>query len=153
MSPNTSSDLEQPTSSGRGSARKREALELFRGLPRHYDLLSAALSFGQDPRWRRALVSAVAPASGERVLDVLQVADDECDTHLKDEFARLHGRSQRPRRFHQAASHSLAAFRPILSVSGWSSRSWRRAIHAVFRMSGIVAPGSGSPFRSGDTSC
>jgi demethylmenaquinone methyltransferase / 2-methoxy-6-polyprenyl-1,4-benzoquinol methylase len=70
MSPNTSSDLEQPTSSGRGSARKREALELFRGLPRHYDLLSAALSFGQDPRWRRALVSAVAPVSGERVLDV-----------------------------------------------------------------------------------
>src|SRR5271165_3181432 len=70
MSPNTSSDLEQPTSNGRGSARKREALELFRGLPRHYDLLSAALSFGQDPRWRRALVSAVAPAAGERVLDV-----------------------------------------------------------------------------------
>ncbi len=50
--------------------RKRDALELFRGLPRHYDLLSAALSFGQDPRWRRALVSAVAPAAGERVLDV-----------------------------------------------------------------------------------
>jgi demethylmenaquinone methyltransferase / 2-methoxy-6-polyprenyl-1,4-benzoquinol methylase len=70
MSPNTPSDLEQPTSASRGSARKREALELFRGLPRHYDLLSAALSFGQDPRWRGALVSAVAPASGERVLDV-----------------------------------------------------------------------------------
>ena len=50
--------------------RKREALELFRGLPRHYDLLSAALSFGQDPRWRRSLVDAVAPADGERVLDV-----------------------------------------------------------------------------------
>ncbi|MCW3024935.1 MAG: methyltransferase protein, partial [Solirubrobacterales bacterium] len=52
------------------SASKREALELFRGLPRHYDALSAALSFWQDPRWRRALVSAVAPRSGERVLDV-----------------------------------------------------------------------------------
>jgi demethylmenaquinone methyltransferase / 2-methoxy-6-polyprenyl-1,4-benzoquinol methylase len=52
------------------TAVKRQALELFRGLPRRYDLLSAALSFGQDPRWRRALVAAVAPASGMRVLDV-----------------------------------------------------------------------------------
>jgi len=49
---------------------KREALELFRGLPRRYDALSAALSFWQDPRWRRALVSAVAPRAGDRVLDV-----------------------------------------------------------------------------------
>lgn len=52
------------------SPRKREALALFRGLPRRYDALSAALSFWQDPRWRRALVSAVAPAPGDRVLDV-----------------------------------------------------------------------------------
>jgi demethylmenaquinone methyltransferase / 2-methoxy-6-polyprenyl-1,4-benzoquinol methylase len=49
---------------------KREALELFRGLPGRYDLLSATLSFGQDPRWRRALVRAVAPEPGDRVLDV-----------------------------------------------------------------------------------
>lgn len=53
-----------------GSPRKREAIELFRELPRHYDLLSSALSFGQDPRWRRALVRALAPAPGARVLDV-----------------------------------------------------------------------------------
>jgi demethylmenaquinone methyltransferase/2-methoxy-6-polyprenyl-1,4-benzoquinol methylase len=52
------------------AALKREALELFRGLPRRYDALSAALSFWQDPRWRRALVSAVAPRAGDRVLDV-----------------------------------------------------------------------------------
>jgi demethylmenaquinone methyltransferase / 2-methoxy-6-polyprenyl-1,4-benzoquinol methylase len=52
------------------SPRKREALELFSGLPRRYDELSAALSFWQDPRWRRALVSAVAPRAGQRVLDV-----------------------------------------------------------------------------------
>jgi demethylmenaquinone methyltransferase/2-methoxy-6-polyprenyl-1,4-benzoquinol methylase len=54
----------------RDSPRKREALELFSGLPRRYDALSAALSFWQDPRWRRALVSAAAPAPGERILDV-----------------------------------------------------------------------------------
>jgi demethylmenaquinone methyltransferase/2-methoxy-6-polyprenyl-1,4-benzoquinol methylase len=59
-----------PAAGGRPTARKREALELFRGLPRRYDLLSSALSFGQDPRWRRALVDEVAPATGQRVLDV-----------------------------------------------------------------------------------
>ena len=52
------------------TARKREALELFSGLPRHYDALSAALSFWQDPRWRRALVSALEPEAGERIVDV-----------------------------------------------------------------------------------
>ena len=43
---------------------------MFRGLPRRYDQLSAALSFYQDPRWRRALVDAIAPADGQRILDV-----------------------------------------------------------------------------------
>jgi demethylmenaquinone methyltransferase/2-methoxy-6-polyprenyl-1,4-benzoquinol methylase len=70
MSPNPSSGADDAASSGLRSPRKREALELFRGLPRRYDFLSAALSFGQDPRWRRALVDAVAPAPGARVLDV-----------------------------------------------------------------------------------
>jgi demethylmenaquinone methyltransferase/2-methoxy-6-polyprenyl-1,4-benzoquinol methylase len=55
---------------GATSPRKREALELFSGLPRRYDALSAALSLWQDPRWRRALVSAVDPQAGDRVLDV-----------------------------------------------------------------------------------
>jgi demethylmenaquinone methyltransferase / 2-methoxy-6-polyprenyl-1,4-benzoquinol methylase len=53
-----------------GSERKRSALALFAGLERHYDLLSALLSFGQDPRWRRAMVAAVAARPTERVLDV-----------------------------------------------------------------------------------
>jgi len=52
------------------TARKREALELFAPLPRHYDRVAAGLSFGQDPRWRRAMVDAVAARPGERVLDV-----------------------------------------------------------------------------------
>jgi len=54
----------------RRSAGKRQALELFRGLPARYDALSAALSFWQDPRWRRALVDAIAPQPEDRVLDV-----------------------------------------------------------------------------------
>jgi demethylmenaquinone methyltransferase/2-methoxy-6-polyprenyl-1,4-benzoquinol methylase len=32
--------------------------------------MGAVLSFGQDPRWRRALVDAVDPRPGQRVLDV-----------------------------------------------------------------------------------
>jgi demethylmenaquinone methyltransferase/2-methoxy-6-polyprenyl-1,4-benzoquinol methylase len=52
------------------SVRKRHALELFAGLPRHYDRVAAALSFGQDPRWRRALVDAIDARRDERVLDV-----------------------------------------------------------------------------------
>jgi demethylmenaquinone methyltransferase/2-methoxy-6-polyprenyl-1,4-benzoquinol methylase len=70
MSSSASSGVDGVASSDGASPRKREALELFRGLPRRYDALSAALSFWQDPRWRRALVSAVAPTAGERVLDV-----------------------------------------------------------------------------------
>jgi demethylmenaquinone methyltransferase/2-methoxy-6-polyprenyl-1,4-benzoquinol methylase len=43
---------------------------LFAGLPRRYDALSALLSFGQDPRWRRAMVAAVEASPQDRVLDV-----------------------------------------------------------------------------------
>jgi demethylmenaquinone methyltransferase/2-methoxy-6-polyprenyl-1,4-benzoquinol methylase len=50
--------------------RKRHALALFAGLPRHYDRVGAALSFGQDPRWRRAMVDAVGADAQDRVLDV-----------------------------------------------------------------------------------
>jgi demethylmenaquinone methyltransferase/2-methoxy-6-polyprenyl-1,4-benzoquinol methylase len=50
--------------------RKREALALFAPLPRHYDRVAAVLSFGQDPRWRGAMVGAVGAAAGDRLLDV-----------------------------------------------------------------------------------
>jgi demethylmenaquinone methyltransferase/2-methoxy-6-polyprenyl-1,4-benzoquinol methylase len=52
------------------SPRKRHAVELFRGLPDRYNRIGAAMSFGQDPRWRRALVDAIDPAPGMRILDV-----------------------------------------------------------------------------------
>jgi demethylmenaquinone methyltransferase / 2-methoxy-6-polyprenyl-1,4-benzoquinol methylase len=59
-----------PAPTDDASPTKRHALQLFQSLPSRYDQLSAALSFYQDPRWRRALVDAVAPAAGERILDV-----------------------------------------------------------------------------------
>jgi demethylmenaquinone methyltransferase / 2-methoxy-6-polyprenyl-1,4-benzoquinol methylase len=52
------------------SPRKRHALELFAGLPGQYGRMGAVMSFGQDPRWRRAMVAAVDPRPGQRVLDV-----------------------------------------------------------------------------------
>jgi demethylmenaquinone methyltransferase/2-methoxy-6-polyprenyl-1,4-benzoquinol methylase len=52
------------------SPRKHHAVQLFSGLPAHYDAVGAAMSFGQDPRWRRALVDAIDPHPGMRILDV-----------------------------------------------------------------------------------
>ena len=52
------------------SPRKQHALELFSGLPDRYDRMGAVLSFGQDPRWRCALVASVEASPDDRVLDV-----------------------------------------------------------------------------------
>ncbi len=52
------------------SPRKQHALELFEELPSRYDEMGAALSFFQDPRWRRAMVAAVEARPDQRVLDV-----------------------------------------------------------------------------------
>jgi demethylmenaquinone methyltransferase / 2-methoxy-6-polyprenyl-1,4-benzoquinol methylase len=50
--------------------RKRHALSLFSDLPSQYGRMGAVMSFGQDPRWRRALVEAIDPRPTQRVLDV-----------------------------------------------------------------------------------
>ena len=50
--------------------RKSHAIDLFAGLPERYDLLASLLSFGQDPRWRRAMVGKVRAGPQDRVLDV-----------------------------------------------------------------------------------
>jgi demethylmenaquinone methyltransferase/2-methoxy-6-polyprenyl-1,4-benzoquinol methylase len=47
-----------------------DAQRIFTGIARTYDRVAAVLSFGQDPRWRRALVLAVAAAPDDRILDV-----------------------------------------------------------------------------------
>jgi demethylmenaquinone methyltransferase / 2-methoxy-6-polyprenyl-1,4-benzoquinol methylase len=52
------------------SARTRHARALFAPLGPTYDRTSAILSLGQDPRWRRFLVSRVAAGPGDSVLDV-----------------------------------------------------------------------------------
>jgi demethylmenaquinone methyltransferase/2-methoxy-6-polyprenyl-1,4-benzoquinol methylase len=46
------------------------ARSLFAPLPARYDLLAEVLSFGQDRRWRRAMVDRVAGSTPQLVLDV-----------------------------------------------------------------------------------
>jgi demethylmenaquinone methyltransferase/2-methoxy-6-polyprenyl-1,4-benzoquinol methylase len=51
-------------------SRQEHARELFAPLGPTYDRVGALLSFGQDPLWRRFLVSRLPRGRGERVLDV-----------------------------------------------------------------------------------
>lgn len=51
------------------SERQEHARRLFAPLGGDYDRVGAVLSFGQDPRWRRAMVARV-PNDGGSVLDV-----------------------------------------------------------------------------------
>ena len=52
------------------SARTERALELFAPLGPTYDRYARLLSLGQDPRWRRFLVSRVEAGTGDCALDV-----------------------------------------------------------------------------------
>lgn len=47
-----------------------DAGRIFTGIASSYDRVASVLSFGQDPRWRRALVDAVDARPTDRVLDV-----------------------------------------------------------------------------------
>jgi demethylmenaquinone methyltransferase/2-methoxy-6-polyprenyl-1,4-benzoquinol methylase len=50
--------------------RNKFAQRLFADLPRRYDRLAEWLSFGQNARWRAAMVDRIVPGSPRRVLDV-----------------------------------------------------------------------------------
>lgn len=52
------------------TGRNQVARRIFAGLPDRYDRLAEVLSFGQNGRWRRALVDAVAEGHPTSVLDV-----------------------------------------------------------------------------------
>jgi demethylmenaquinone methyltransferase / 2-methoxy-6-polyprenyl-1,4-benzoquinol methylase len=47
-----------------------EVAAMFDAVARRYDLTNDVLSLGQDRRWRTAVVEAVDPRAGERVLDL-----------------------------------------------------------------------------------
>jgi len=50
--------------------RNRFAQRLFAPLPERYDQLAEVLSFGQNGRWRRAMISQITPPPAGSVLDV-----------------------------------------------------------------------------------
>lgn len=52
------------------SAENAFAADLFGGLPKRYDLLAEVLSFGQNGRWRRELVTQIALSDPKTILDV-----------------------------------------------------------------------------------
>jgi demethylmenaquinone methyltransferase/2-methoxy-6-polyprenyl-1,4-benzoquinol methylase len=52
------------------SPRREHAQALFAPLGPTYDRYATVLSFGQDPRWRRFLVSRIEAGESDRVLDV-----------------------------------------------------------------------------------
>lgn len=62
--------ISMATAPGRDSAGNDTARQVFTGLPQRYDRLAWLLSFGQDRRWRRAVVETLADTSPRRVLDV-----------------------------------------------------------------------------------
>lgn len=43
---------------------------MFDGVAKRYDITNDVLSLGQDRRWRTAVVDAIAPRPGERILDL-----------------------------------------------------------------------------------
>ena len=50
--------------------RAGHAHTLFAGIAAEYGWMGAVLSFGQDERWRRAMVASLAPQPGQLILDV-----------------------------------------------------------------------------------
>jgi demethylmenaquinone methyltransferase / 2-methoxy-6-polyprenyl-1,4-benzoquinol methylase len=52
------------------TTRTRHAQALFEGIAPEYEWMGGVLSFGQDPRWRRFLVSRIDAPRGASVLDV-----------------------------------------------------------------------------------
>lgn len=93
---------------------KEKALRLFEGLPRRYDSASAVFSFGQDPRWRRTMVSQVAAGPLDQVLDVATGTGMVATALVRRYGCRVVGLDQSPEMLGQAeaklrASPELAA--------------------------------------------
>jgi demethylmenaquinone methyltransferase / 2-methoxy-6-polyprenyl-1,4-benzoquinol methylase len=59
-----------PAPESASAERNHFAQHLFAPLPSRYDRLAELLSFGQNGRWRRAMIGQIAPGAGRAVLDV-----------------------------------------------------------------------------------
>jgi len=89
--------------------RKAQALALFAGLPRRYDAAGAALSFGQDPRWRKAMIARIGAKPEDRVLDVATGTGMVAETLVRNYACRVVGLDQSPEMLAQATARLRAS--------------------------------------------
>jgi demethylmenaquinone methyltransferase/2-methoxy-6-polyprenyl-1,4-benzoquinol methylase len=78
------------------------ARNLFAGIAPEYDRMGRIMSFGQDGRWRRFLVSRIAPPEGGRVLDVATGTGLVARETARRSAARIVGIDQSPDMLHGA---------------------------------------------------
>jgi demethylmenaquinone methyltransferase / 2-methoxy-6-polyprenyl-1,4-benzoquinol methylase len=87
------------------SARTHRALELFAPLGPSYEHYARVLSLGQDPRWRRFLVSRVNAGPGDRVLDVATGTGAVAAELLRQKRCTVVGVDQSPEMLAVAREH------------------------------------------------
>jgi demethylmenaquinone methyltransferase/2-methoxy-6-polyprenyl-1,4-benzoquinol methylase len=93
-----------------GHQRKAHARALFAGLADRYDRRAAVLSLGQDPRWKRFLVSRLRLGPGAHVLDVATGTGAVAAELVRRHGCRVTGLDQSP--------EMLAAARERLRSAG-----------------------------------
>ena len=86
----------------------QHAKRLFAPLARDYDRWSSLLSFGQDPRWRRAMVTGLELNPGMRVLDVA-AGTGLVSALLQEQGCRVVSLDQSPEMLQRASSKGFAA--------------------------------------------
>jgi demethylmenaquinone methyltransferase/2-methoxy-6-polyprenyl-1,4-benzoquinol methylase len=95
------------------SARTRRALELFAPLGPTYERYAKLLSLGQDPRWRRFLVSRVEAGPGDEVLDVATGTGAVARELLRQKGCAVVGVDQSPEMLAVAREHLPATVKLV----------------------------------------
>ena len=95
------------------SARTRRALELFAPLGPTYERYARLLSLGQDPRWRRFLVSRVEAGPGDEVLDVATGTGAVARELLRQKGCAVVGVDQSPEMLAVARQHLPATVKLV----------------------------------------
>ena len=95
------------------SPRTRRALELFAPLGPNYERYARLLSLGQDPRWRRFLVSRVEAGPGDEVLDVATGTGAVARELLRQKGCAVVGVDQSPEMLAVAREHLPATVKLV----------------------------------------